>query len=646
MRREYTGRFLRSPRKIPSVASRAQATLAPRGARVRKDGATIPSPFIAGRFADNVWIILCPILALVVMQALWKWSGLSDLAIFSVLFGLIVTGHHMPGWIRAFGEPEVYRRHKGRLWVSVFAIPALVILPTAAGLGAVALTIAATFDLWHVAMQQHGFGRIYAAKAGDRDRRSARLDLACALTWYVTVVAWSDSWMQAIARSFRKAGLPVFDLLTPATWKAVKWSLLAVSAALLLAYVVNAVRLWRDQKISTPQKHLLHLVAFSVLVWSYQAPSWYRANSVQNLFHAMQYFFMVWIYGNLSIRRDSTKPGSFYRSLFGKRGGILLFASLIALYGLGAIALSSSGYRLNGADAERTAQIIGSIGIASLLLHFYVDSFIWKVRSKEVRQALAIRDDAAASSEVAPAPASQWRGALHAMAYFGVPALAIFLLGARGRAVPPERERAAVAHEAVLFPRSAMARFARGQSALGQGDPVTGRSELDVALQLAPSFAGPARVLAALDDREGKPEAVIEHGRAAVEAEPKDGELRYLLATALARQKRLEEAEAQYREVVRLRPEFAGGYEGLGVIAKWEGRIADAIPLFRKAASLDPNLADAYRNLAGALATAGQTSEALAVLGNYRTRHPEDRVAADLERAIRVDAGVQPTHPQ
>jgi Tfp pilus assembly protein PilF len=232
------------------------------------------------------------------------------------------------------------------------------------------------------------------------------------------------------------------------------------------------------------------------------------------------------------------------------------------------------------------------------------------------------------------------------MAYFGVPALAIFLLGARGRAVPPERERAAVAHEAVLFPRSAMARFARGQSALGQGDAVTGRSELDVALQLAPSFAGPARVLAALDDREGKPEAVIEHGRAAVEAEPKDGELRYLLATALARQKRLEEAEAQYREVVRLRPEFAGGYEGLGVIAKWEGRIADAIPLFRKAASLDPNLADAYRNLAGTLATAGQTSEALAVLGNYRTRHPEDRVAADLERAIRADAGVQPTHPQ
>ena len=627
------------------MASRAQATLAPRGARVRKDGAAISSPFIAGRFADNLWIILCPILALVVMQALWKWSGLSDLAIFSVLFGLIVTGHHMPGWIRAFGEPEVYRRHKGRLWVSVFAIPALVILPTAAGLGAVALTIAATFDLWHVAMQQHGFGRIYAAKAGDRDRRSARLDLACALTWYVTVVAWSDSWMQAIARSFRKAGLPVFDLFSPAAWRAVKWSLLAVSAALLLGYVVNAVRLWRDRKISTPQKHLLHLVAFSVLVWSYQAPSWYRANSVQNLFHAMQYFFMVWIYGNLSIRRDSTKPGSFYRALFGKRGGILLFAVLIGLYGLGAIALSSSGYRLTGVDAERTAQVIGSIGIASLLLHFYVDSFIWKVRSKEVRQALAIREDTAAPSEVA-APLSQWRGAVHAMAYFGVPALAIFLLGAKGRSIPPAREDASIAREAELFPRSAMGRFSRGQAALREGDTVTGRRELEAALRLAPTLTGPARALADLDSREGNPDAEIEHARSAVAADPKDGQLRYLLATALARQKRLDEAEAQYREVVRLRPAFAGGYEGLGVIAKWRGRTGEAIPYFRKAASLDPDLADAYRDLAGALATAGQTSEALAVLGNYRTRHPEDTVAADLERAIRVDAGLQSPNSQ
>jgi hypothetical protein len=116
------------------VASRSDVILAGRAPRPREHPAAVrASAYIVGRFWDNFWIILCPVFALLLMQALWKWSGLSDLAIFSILFGLIVTGHHMPGWIRAFGEPEVYARHKGRLWVSVFAIPALVILPTAAG---------------------------------------------------------------------------------------------------------------------------------------------------------------------------------------------------------------------------------------------------------------------------------------------------------------------------------------------------------------------------------------------------------------------------------------------------------------------------------------------------------------------------------
>jgi tetratricopeptide (TPR) repeat protein len=108
----------------------------------------------------------------------------------------------------------------------------------------------------------------------------------------------------------------------------------------------------------------------------------------------------------------------------------------------------------------------------------------------------------------------------------------------------------------------------------------------------------------------------------------------------------LDSQQAQCREVIRLRPAFAGGYQGLGVIHKWRGQIVEAIPLFRKAASLDPDFSEAYRDLAGALATAGQTREALAVLENYRSRHPEDRVAAELERAIRVDADSQAMAPQ
>ncbi|HSE65318.1 MAG TPA: tetratricopeptide repeat protein [Thermoanaerobaculia bacterium] len=632
------------------MASRAQTMSVPRGRS--RPGETAPSPFISGRISDNFWIILSPVVALLIMFAAWRFSGLSDLAVFSILFGLIVTGHHMPGWIRAFGEPAVYERHKARLWVSLAAVPLLVVLPAFFGLGVIGLTIAAAFDLWHVAMQQHGFGRIYAAKAGDVARRSARLDLVCVLTWYVTVVAWSDSWMEGIARSFRKAGLPFFDLLTPAGWAAAKWALTGVSVVLLVAYVANAVAVWREKRISTPNKHLLHFVAFAVLIWSYQFPSWYRAQSVQNLFHASQYFFMVWIYGNLSIRRDATRPGSFYRAIFGSPRGTLLFAFLVALYGTGAYLLFSSGYRLVGGDAERTMQIVGSIALTSLLLHYYVDSFIWKVRSKEVRTALAIRP-ADAAPEAAPLPIApaaprlpRLRQAAHAVAYFGIPILLIGIVGAGNRNVPADREIRQIGHEVELFPRSAYGHFNFAKAALKTGDRTTARRELTRAVELAPTFEGPARDLAELDSREGNHAAEIEHARLAVRAEPKDGELRYLYATALGRQKRLGEAESEYRAVIRLRPSFAGGYQGLGVIHKWRGDLGQAIPLFRKAAALDPDYRDAWCDLAGALATVGQTREALETLENYRARHPEDPVAAELERAIRADSSGQQINNQ
>jgi tetratricopeptide (TPR) repeat protein len=619
--------------------------------RARKSPARVeratPRPLIQGPLADNFWIIGSPLVALAAMAALWKWSGASDLAIYAILFGFIVTGHHLPGWFRAFGEPSVYSRYRARLWTSLAAVPALVILPTAFGLGAVALTVAALFDLWHVAMQQHGFGRIYAAKAGDTQPASARLDLACVLVWYGTAVAWSDPWMQGIARVFRKAGLPVFDLLTPAAWRLVKLVLLAASVALAAAYVHAAWRLWRVRGVTTPRKHLLHLAAFSVIVFSYQLPSWYRAQSVQNLFHALQYFFIVWVYGHLSIRRDPQKPKSFYRALFGSTKGLALFGGCIVVYGVLALALSSSGYRLTGADAERKAQIIGSIGLASLLLHFYVDSFIWKVRSREVRTTLGISENAPAAVS-APAPTvielrePAARGIAHAVAYFGIPVLLVAMIGARSRTVPPDKELSSLAHETLLFPRSAIGHAAYGQAAINAGQAAVAEKELKTAVDLAPGLEGPALALAALDRSRGESASEIEHARTAVSASPRNAAAHYALANALASARRLDEAETEYREALRLQPGSAGAEENLGVLYKWRGRLDLAIPHFRRAHELDPDLSAAACDLAGALATLGQTQEALTVLADYRARHPQDGVVAGLERAIRADAASRP----
>jgi tetratricopeptide (TPR) repeat protein len=262
-----------------------------------------------------------------------------------------------------------------------------------------------------------------------------------------------------------------------------------------------------------------------------------------------------------------------------------------------------------------------------------VDSFIWKVRSRSVRTTLAIQQGSN-EEPVAQLREPVARGFAHALAYFGIPLALISLLGASNRAIPASRELRSLAREADVFPRSAFAHAEYGRGALLARDPVTARRELTAAIGLAPSLAGPALMLVDLDRAEGNPEAELEHARLAVEADRDDPVVRYALGNALAQHRLLDEAEVQYRKAIALRPSFAGAEENLGVLYKWRSRLDLAIPHFRRAHALDPDLSAAACDLAGALATLGRTEEALSILHDYRTRHPEDRVAADLEEAI------------
>lgn len=588
--------------------------------------------WIAGLVPDCAWVILAPLLAWGLLQTLWRFAGLSDLTLYALLFALIVTGHHMPGWLRAFGEPEVYGRHKARLWTALLCVPALVVGPTACGYGALALSVAAAFDLWHVARQQHGFGRIYAAKRGEVDRLSARLDLACVLVWYGTAVLWSDAWMQGLAAAFRRAGLPLLSRISPGAWGALELLALAASLALLAAYVARACTLWRRTGAVALHKHALHAAFFAVIALSYQDPSWYRAQSVQNLFHAVQYFFLVWIYGRLSLRRDPRRPRAFYRALFGARPGILLFALAVGLYGLGAWTLSSSSYRFEGWSEERAAQLIGSLGIASLLLHFYVDAFIWKVRARDVRRTL----DLAAGAEAREPRPPRLAGALHAFSYFGAPTLALALLGAARAAPAPGETLRLLAAEAALFPRSAAARQDHALALLRAGDVPRAQVELAAALELSPSTEGPAFLLAELARGAGELDAERAYVRAALAAAPAEPELHALLGAALRRQGDEAGAAAAFSRALALDPDHSGAHLGLGLLLRQRERVDLALGHLERAHELEPDRAETVCHFAGALASLGRGAEALELLADFRARHPEDAGAPEFERRLRA----------
>lgn len=580
--------------------------------------------YVFGSISDHFWIILCPVFSLAAMYAAWSWIPLSDTQIYALLFAFVVTGHHMPGWLRAFGEPGVYAEHKAKLWVSFLAIPAMIVLPSYYGLGFAALVVVATFDLWHVAMQQHGFGRIYAAKEGDRTAWSAWLDLACVLVWYATVVFWSDSWSHGIASSFRSAGLPWLSQMSIETWWRIKAGLAGASGMLLALYVHRVWRLWRGSRHLAWRKHLLHAAAFGVLAWSYQDPSWYRAQSVQNLFHALQYFFIVWAFSHLSVERNPEEPRAFYRLLFRYRWGLLLYLAAIGLYGWGGWWLGAYSERYpGGRSANRMVQVLGSIGMASLLLHFYVDSFIWKVRSKHVQQALDIEAGGQRAGAV-----HHVRGALHAVGYFGLPLLVVFWIGHGSRA-PVAIET--LAQEARLYPRSAQARFLYGVKAMNAGDLSTARRELEAALSLAPRKEGPALFLADLDVAEGRPGEELEHLRAMVRASPTAPAAHQRLGWALVARGLHEEGERSLARAVSVAPGSAEPLLQLARLYLTNLRQPErAVPLLEKALRLDPSSSAAACALAQVRVRLGQREAALDVLLDFLRRNPLDGDARDL----------------
>lgn len=102
------------------------------------------------------------------------------------------------------------------------------------------------------------------------------------------------------------------------------------------------------------------------------------------------------------------------------------------------------------------------------------------------------------------------------------------------------------------------------------------------------------------------------------------------LGLALAEQGRLDRAEAEAREALRLRPDFAEAHNNLGLVLAQTGRIAAAAEHFAAALELHPNYVEAHANLGAALLHEGRLAEA----------------RLHFLRAIELDPDYAPAHGQ
>lgn len=97
----------------------------------------------------------------------------------------------------------------------------------------------------------------------------------------------------------------------------------------------------------------------------------------------------------------------------------------------------------------------------------------------------------------------------------------------------------------------------------------------------------------------------------AVASAPDDVTLHLALGNALALNKRFQEANREYRKVLRLYPESKAAWNNIGSVYRATGKSGEALGAYRKAVALDPRYGLAYYNMGAVYDSQGYYDQAI-----------------------------------
>jgi hypothetical protein len=346
------------------------------------------SIWILGAWPDLLLIIGTPMiifLAFLVANQLWSPAAVSS---FVMIWAI---GHHLPGMMRAYGDPELFRR----FWIRFLAAPILLLAVSTfafmTGVKSGLLTIAAIWGWWHYLMQTYGFVRIYDAKVGSFSASTRWLDWGMCLSWFSAAVVLNDNVLYQFLENFYTSGV---GPPSPQLISSLRSVVTGATAAISVLFVINfALRYWRGDRAS-PIKVLLMISTFAAF--------WYSAATVTNiivayaffeLFHDVQYLTIVWAFNRSRVEKDE-KLGGFTRFLFQPRVA-LIGLYLLMIFGYGFFFAVGSPNTGNRYEAQALWQRMLMAGfVTSTLLHYYFDGFIWKLRETKTQSTLDIETGA------------------------------------------------------------------------------------------------------------------------------------------------------------------------------------------------------------------------------------------------------------
>jgi len=334
------------------------------------------STYIVGPAYDWAFFLLPPVVALLLGIAvsgtwltnavvLWSEQQVTPLG---VALGVLIQAHLVIVLLRSHGNRSVLRRHPYRFTL----VPGLVLMGMLVSpVVAVACSVLATFwDVYHSGAQTFGFGRIYDAKRGNDPHEGRRLDFVLNQLLYAGPIVAGATMMDHVEdfTEFDAVGVALFTRV-PALMsghQAVLAKLVLGLGTVFVAYYLwSSVRMARRGRAVSWQKVVLLTSTGLVSIYTWGFNTWGEAFLIMNVFHAVQYFGIVW----------ASERGNMQRlfRLERVRGGRVLtwwlFVGLALAYGL---AVEAWG------DGRSIAW--WSVTIVVSLMHFWYDGFIWSVR--------------------------------------------------------------------------------------------------------------------------------------------------------------------------------------------------------------------------------------------------------------------------
>lgn len=649
-----------------------------------------PSPWIISPAWDLAYIVATP-LAIVPLLLWLERAVFTPMQILLFVTSFATLAHHLPGFMRAYGDRELFARFRWRfLLVPPLAFAtAVAFLPPPSLIARFGLPWV-SFDglelalllwgTWHGLMQTFGFMRIYDLKRGAGDAWTARLDFWLCAMLFVAGFVFSDARVFGLMNVAWRSGVPIVG---PQWLTAARYAVGAATCIVFLAYLADVVRQTRRERGISWIKIAL-AISTGGLYWFSGRVSTNLVIGIAmfEVFHAVQYYAIVWIYNRRLAER------------VGERFGLLGFLfrerwSMLGLY-LASIAAYGSIRYFSGAPDDtdliaRHADWIALITAAfntSTLLHFYYDGFIWKVSDRKTAVNLDVAEGASLADRFVP-------GAIHAAkwgAFYAALGLLVWLqwqrtqetrasgegddrrvYAALARWTPnlPEAQIQAaqlaiesgnfdagvkLAEKAVaLRPRSHEAHATFGDAQLHAREPIAATESFRRAVALAPDrWRYRAKLAEALRDAD-EPEAALDELREARRAFPDEpGLVKELVAMLNLRAEMAHRAgdslaaRGYYEELLEVAPENAGARFRLGQFEFEAGDFQAAAATFHRLADADPKEPKARMMLGVSLLELGQTTEAESALRDALALAPNDadvhyNLARLLERTGRPE---------